>query len=217
MYKNAIKLVASLGLTLGMISTTQAATVYTSRDAFITDTVNINTENFNSITDFTPYHSTPLDTGAFTISMTGTVRTDSGRNVIDPAPPQFASFDVDGTQIANVLIDSGSSLFLTFDQAIYSFGVDLASLNDNILRTEIIAANTTTTPQIEAETFVRFFGISSSTAFTTIEFRGIANDGFGMDNVMYSTAPVSAVPVPAAVWLFGSGLIGLAGIARRKK
>ena len=32
----------------------------------------------------------------------------------------------------------------------------------------------------------------------------------------YSTfAP--AVPVPAAVWLFGSGLIGLIGIARRKK
>lgn len=30
-------------------------------------------------------------------------------------------------------------------------------------------------------------------------------------------SPVSAVPVPAAVWLFGSGLIGLAGIARRKK
>ena len=28
---------------------------------------------------------------------------------------------------------------------------------------------------------------------------------------------VSAVPVPAAVWLFGSGLIGLIGVARRKK
>ena len=28
---------------------------------------------------------------------------------------------------------------------------------------------------------------------------------------------VSAVPVPAAVWLFGSGLIGLIGIVRRKK
>jgi hypothetical protein len=28
---------------------------------------------------------------------------------------------------------------------------------------------------------------------------------------------VSAVPVPAAVWLFGSGLIGLAGVARRKR
>ena len=28
---------------------------------------------------------------------------------------------------------------------------------------------------------------------------------------------VSAVPVPSAVWLFGSGLIGLVGFARRKK
>ncbi len=27
---------------------------------------------------------------------------------------------------------------------------------------------------------------------------------------------VTAVPVPAAVWLFGSGLVGLAGVARRK-
>jgi len=28
---------------------------------------------------------------------------------------------------------------------------------------------------------------------------------------------VQAVPVPAAVWLFGSGLLGLVGVARRKK
>lgn len=28
---------------------------------------------------------------------------------------------------------------------------------------------------------------------------------------------INPVPVPAAVWLFGSGLVGLAGIARRKK
>ena len=31
-----------------------------------------------------------------------------------------------------------------------------------------------------------------------------------------STLKLSAVPVPAAVWLFGSGLLGLVGIARRK-
>lgn len=36
--------------------------------------------------------------------------------------------------------------------------------------------------------------------------------------VSYNNASVdiSAVPVPAAVWLFGSGLVGLAGIARRR-
>jgi len=36
------------------------------------------------------------------------------------------------------------------------------------------------------------------------------------DNVTITT-DVSAVPVPAAVWLFGSGLLGLIGVARRKK
>ena len=37
-----------------------------------------------------------------------------------------------------------------------------------------------------------------------------------IDNVSIVT-DVSAVPVPAAAWLFGSGLLGLVGVARRKK
>ena len=32
-----------------------------------------------------------------------------------------------------------------------------------------------------------------------------------------SIVKLSAIPIPAAIWLFGSGLIGLIGIARRKK
>ena len=36
-------------------------------------------------------------------------------------------------------------------------------------------------------------------------------------NLAYATWQMSSVPVPAAVWLFGSGLIGLIGLARRKK
>jgi len=39
----------------------------------------------------------------------------------------------------------------------------------------------------------------------------------GNISVLATVAEVQAVPVPAAVWLFGSGLIGLVGIARRKK
>lgn len=34
---------------------------------------------------------------------------------------------------------------------------------------------------------------------------------------LYLSGTVSSVPVPAAVWLFGSGLIGLVGMARPKK
>ncbi len=32
-----------------------------------------------------------------------------------------------------------------------------------------------------------------------------------IDNVVLTT-----IPIPAAIWLFGSGIIGLIGIARRK-
>jgi hypothetical protein len=44
------------------------------------------------------------------------------------------------------------------------------------------------------------------------------NDPSGFGNVKYQLyLEGTVVPVPAAVWLFGSGLLGLAGIARRKK
>jgi len=36
-------------------------------------------------------------------------------------------------------------------------------------------------------------------------------------NTTSGTSSLSAVPIPAAVWLFGSGLLGLVGMARRKQ
>jgi len=39
----------------------------------------------------------------------------------------------------------------------------------------------------------------------------------GFNAAFIGTATPAAVPVPAAVWLFGSGLVGLAGVARRRK
>ena len=44
--------------------------------------------------------------------------------------------------------------------------------------------------------------------------KGLINIGSGNSLTVTS---VSAVPVPAAVWLFGSGLIALAGFAKRKR
>ena len=50
---------------------------------------------------------------------------------------------------------------------------------------------------------------------------GYQLDSYGKSNSLYAWAvqsgDVSAVPVPAAVWLFSSGLIGLIGVARIKK
>ena len=48
--------------------------------------------------------------------------------------------------------------------------------------------------------------VGSRKVFTDLDVAGLKDVGW----------EVSAVPVPAAVWLFGSGLLGLVGVARRR-
>jgi len=64
--------------------------------------------------------------------------------------------------------------------------------------------------------------IGANGAFTDITFAdafgGWAGGGITFPVTYVSgEVTVSAVPVPAAVWLFGSGLLGTFGVARRKK
>ena len=72
------------------------------------------------------------------------------------------------------------------------------------------SAAATGTVDMEAGTF----DISWSSFITTAPFAG--QTGFWHLTGTF-TSEASAVPVPAAVWLFGSGLVGLAGVARRRK
>ena len=53
------------------------------------------------------------------------------------------------------------------------------------------------------------------TRFVRYEFTGTINFGKNTDAYL-DAAYLKVVPVPAAVWLFGSGLIGLIALARRK-
>ena len=46
---------------------------------------------------------------------------------------------------------------------------------------------------------------------------GMIDGAFPGFNANFNFTAPAAVPVPAAVWLFGSGLLGLVGVARRKK
>ena len=64
-----------------------------------------------------------------------------------------------------------------------------------------------------------FVGVIDTDGFTTaeiLELRGADYDQAFIWGDAF-TVGVSAVPAPAAVWLFGSGLLGLIGMARRKK
>ena len=83
------------------------------------------------------------------------------------------------------------------------------------------------------------FGHGTATAWTgslaSIELRGSSGDGIeSLPTTLSFSVPmiqgdvvamfaegeidvVSPIPIPAAAWLFGSGLLGMVGIARRKK
>jgi hypothetical protein len=64
-----------------------------------------------------------------------------------------------------------------------------------------------------------FVGFTSDTPITSVAF---TEQGYGMDIISFelgtANPPVTApVPIPAAVWLLGTGLVGLVGIRRRLK
>jgi len=58
---------------------------------------------------------------------------------------------------------------------------------------------------------------TASTRIQLIHILEATTDNGGAIFLDNASLEVSAVPVPAAVWLFGSGLLGLVGVARRRK
>lgn len=66
-----------------------------------------------------------------------------------------------------------------------------------------------------------FSNIAHTASTLTVQFfiqgvgiQDLNDESWAMDNLSVS---VTAVPVPAAVWLFGAGLIGLVGVGRRRR
>ena len=137
------------------------------------------------------------------------------------------SFDL---SVGDIITASGQ-----FDDSSISAGViDFTSTFNNM---SISFGNTVYTDEMDvvggANMFLTADGIFDGISYLSIlaspgfESNGFVNGPFdvvGNDSAGFvdgtwqvgSYSAVSAVPVPAAIWLFGSGLIGLAGIGRRK-
>jgi len=64
-----------------------------------------------------------------------------------------------------------------------------------------------------------FIGVWSDSAFDRLEIRDVTatidNEYFG--EFYTGTRSLSAIPVPAGIWLFGTALIGFVGYSRRRK
>lgn len=169
---------------------------------------------FDDITTTTSY-DLPIDTyGGLTWNNLGVVSANynpsSGYN--------------NGTVSGDYAAFNGSSYPLTVTGAVYNFigayltgawndglNIDVVGkLNGVELYNQSITVNTTSATWFE----FNFLGIDelifTSSGGIDAGFSG-SGTHFAMDNFTYST-----VPVPAAVWLFGSGLLGIVGFSKRK-
>ena len=134
----------------------------------------------------------------------------------------YINIDSDTETLANYDI----TLFYDFDPAFDNGPAGLGTIN---VTNAILGSATPGATKVEGSENLMFSYLATSvpgflTAPTYVSFDpnalgeynfgiGVSQVGWGVENVRMD---VQVVPVPPAVWLFASGLLGLVGISRRK-
>ena len=125
--------------------------------------------------------------------------------------------------------DSGTGVLYSLNAGINSANINMSDsfLSAGYFRNNQEVAVDRDSLSTSALTNAGSWGITADTVDFTIDLAGTGLlDGSELalrweftcaNDVIEGAVGVPAVPVPAAVWLFGSGLLGLVGIARRKR
>ena len=128
-----------------------------------------------------------------------------------------------GTSDGSGAFVSGDSFTINFDQTMQAIGLyvisaDLIFANDFILTTNsghsVRNTSTVDVSLVDGDAyFISFIEDDFSLGFDSITLNSFdAGFLFNVDDIT-----VSAVPLPAAIWLMGSGLVFLSLLSRRKK
>lgn len=120
------------------------------------------------------------------------------------------ALNLNGGQNYNLTFDLAGSQRGDFNSLIYGIDID----SDGVLD---FSSSITLGSSSPLTTFSLLFTLGASTSNASIIFDHAGGDNLGLllDNVSLNAANVSSVPVPAAVWLFSSALIGLGAKRRR--
>jgi hypothetical protein len=126
--------------------------------------------------------------------------------------------DFDGSKSDPLLVNNG------LNTGVDTVDIDLAAGSD-YTATSVVSSDSITL--FNDNEFVVVTTDTSGTWYEPIDWF-VAAPNTNIYNIIFANGavlqidavasnPPSEIPVPAAVWLFGSGLLGLAGVARRKK
>ena len=151
-------------------------------------------------------------------SATFTIYDDTGQIVpFDTGPVASVTGSI-GAAHSGTTFGPGTYAIDTIEGGIYNFTVGEGQLGGHILW------DWSTTTDMDIVNVWDVSTVAGVTSYTSTDIDGDGIPGIGFIDGPFATVPLSAnfdfstaVPIPAAVWLFGSGLVGLIGVARRKK
>jgi len=213
-FKTKLGLACTMLLLL-LSGTSQAVvTSYTDRATWASNGTVLFTEDFESFGSDTFFGSGgSVDAGPFSLSGVG-----SGANLIDVSPFDTFAPASFGNATAAIFVQDAATATLTFDSPVSGFFADFYAAGNSreLLMTLSLAGGGSADVNVPGPgTSLETFGVISTDLIESILFSNTINDGFSVDNI--AGLSVSAVPVPAAVWLFGTALAGLLGFSRRTK
>jgi hypothetical protein len=211
-------------LQIGMAGNALAVTVFTDRTAFEAVLASYSVEDFESYAPFGDPDALPL----FPDGLTDWSGTDFSLSAT-PQAIKILGFDYPASSPEVVNTTSGGANYLYLDtdkglvgsETVFSLYQPADAFGFNY--TGVFEPGTTFTVQIGSDTFnlnlnnpeatPLFWGVLGLGSFTDITLTTSIDSGYGVDDVIFG----SAVPLPPAIWLFGSGLLALAGGAWKRK
>ena len=220
-FKSTSWIVAAV-LQIGMAGNALAVTVFTDRTTFEAALATFSIEDFESY----PTYGTPdphllfrppdgltyLALDDFSLSATQpTIKIwnadHSGSHNTSTGGTQFLYLDTDiGRQ--------GSTTDFLLDNPVDAFGFDYTGVFEpGTDFTVTIGTNVFNLGLNNPEDAPLFWGVIGLGSFSDVTLATSLDSGYGVDEVTFG----SAVPLPPALWLFGSGLMALAGGAVKRK